>query len=60
MNYHLPDYRLEPPEDNRRKVYTCAICDEDILEGDDYYDIEGFGKCCTNCINEARCYDAEI
>ena len=50
---------LEPPVDRRRKVYTCAMCEEPILEGDDYYEIGDFGMCCTNCIDDAKRYDAE-
>ena len=55
----LPDYNLEPPEDKRRVACSCAICDEDIYEGDDYYDIPMLGKCCTICIDDARRFDIE-
>lgn len=56
----IPEPPLDPPEDTRRRVYSCAICGEDILEGDDYYDIPGFGKCCEGCIDDAKCYEAEF
>lgn len=56
----LPDYNLDPPEDTRKRVYRCAICDEDILEGDDYYDIPKLGPCCEACIDDTRCYNAEL
>lgn len=58
--YDIPERDLDPPEDRRRRVYSCAICEEAILEGDDYYDIPGLGPCCETCIEEARCLDAEM
>lgn len=60
MSYFIPEYHLEPPEDTRKCVYSCAICDEDILEGDDYYNIPKLGYCCESCINEAKRYEAEL
>jgi len=57
---YVRDYRLDPPEDTRKRVYSCAICDHDILEGDDYYDIDNLGPCCEDCINDAKRYDAEL
>lgn len=61
MSYsNVPDYRLEPPEDTRRKVCNCKICGEPVREGDDVYDIPGFGVCCTICIDESKHYDVEV
>ena len=60
MSYlDIPDYNLDPPEDRRTVVYRCRICDGEIREGDDYYDIPGLGPCCETCIDESKCYDAE-
>lgn len=56
---HYPDYMLDPPEDTRKRVYSCAICDEDIMEGDDYYEIVSLGPCCEDCITDAKRFDAE-
>ena len=58
--YQVPDYRLDPPEDTRRRVYGCAICEDDILEGDDYFDIPGLGPCCEGCIKDSKKYDASL
>lgn len=58
--FDVPDYRLDPPEDKRKRVYRCAICGDDILEGDDYYDIPKLGKCCEACIDDCKCLDAEL
>lgn len=61
MNYYdIPERRLDPPEDTRKEVYHCIICDEPIYEGDDYYDIPGLGPCCEPCIDDAHCYEAEL
>jgi hypothetical protein len=56
---NLPEPYLDPPEDTRRVVYVCALCEEPVYEGDDYYKITGLGVCCTNCIDDAHHYDAE-
>lgn len=56
MNF---DRHLDPPEDTRRAVYNCEICNEPILEGDEYYNIPNFGICCAECISDAHHYDAE-
>lgn len=58
--YDIPERRLDPPEDTRERAYSCAICGEDILEGDDYYDISGLGPCCETCISDSKCYEAEV
>lgn len=61
MNYYnFPEAPINPPEDTRAVVYTCTLCDCEILEGDDYYDIEGFGPCCEDCIKDAKRHDAEL
>ena len=57
--FNIPERPLDPPEDKRACVYRCAICEEIIREGDDYYDIPGLGPCCEICIDDARRYDAE-
>ena len=33
-------------------VYYCDLCNEEIREGDDYYDF-GEEKYCYNCVQEA-------
>lgn len=58
--YDIPERRLDPPEDTRKVVYRCAICKEPIYVGDDYYDIDGLGICCEECIKASRRYDAEL
>ena len=57
---NISERPLDPPEDTRARVYTCKICGEEILEGDDYYDIPGLGVVCCTCIDDARQYDAEL
>lgn len=60
MSYNdIPELPLEPPESKRARVYTCVLCEEGILEGDDYYDIPDLGYCCKPCIDRAKCYSAE-
>lgn len=54
-----PEPSLEPPEPKLRVAYICEICEEPIYEGDEYYDIADFGKCCAECISDAHHYDAE-
>lgn len=57
--YDIPERPLDPPEDTRKRVYRCAICEGDIREGDDYYDIPELGPCCETCIKDAKRYEAE-
>lgn len=59
MSYYVPDLPLTPPEPELRIAFTCELCEEPIYEGEDYYNIPGFGKCCEDCINGARRYNAE-
>ena len=42
-----------------RKAFTCALCDNAVYVGDDYYEIPNLGKCCTSCIDDCKQYDAE-
>ena len=56
----IPERPINPPEDTRAVVYKCEICGEEILEGDDYYDIPGYGICCEDCIKETKRYSAEL
>ena len=58
--FYYPEPNLNPPEDTRRRVYRCAICGDDILEGDDYYDIYKLGPCCEACIEDSKCCEAEL
>lgn len=59
----IPEPWLEPPTDDRKTVYVCSCCGENILEGDDYFDFSYFGKglgiVCTTCVADCKCYDAE-
>lgn len=38
----------EPPS-----VFVCSGCGENILDGDDYYEVMG-EQFCQNCIDDAR------
>lgn len=58
--YDIPERPLDPPEDRRAVVYRCRICDGEIREGDDYYNVPGLGPCCEECIDESKRYDAEL
>lgn len=43
-------------EEERRPVGVCAVCKEDILEGDECYyfpAISPFCRVCANCVSEA-------
>lgn len=61
MNYYnIPERPLEPPEDKRAVVCRCIICEGEIREHDDYYNIPDLGPCCEECIEESKCYDAEL
>lgn len=56
----IPEPSLDPPEDDRRVYGECVICEEDIMEYDDLYDIPSFGICCTRCIERARRIEVTI
>lgn len=58
--YNIPERPLDPPEDTRKVVFRCRICEEPILEGDDYYEISDIGPCCEECIDNAKRYEAEL
>lgn len=49
----MPERSLEPPEDERKSLFTCDYCGEPIREYDVYYDIGDF-KYCETCIEESR------
>lgn len=49
----VPDYKLDPPEDDRKVIAVCEECGECIREGDDYYKFS-FGCICEYCVNDAR------
>lgn len=57
---NIPERPIDPPDDARRVVYSCAICNEAILEGDDYYDLPGLGMCCEECVSDAKRHEAEF
>ncbi len=57
---YMPERPLDPPEDRRKTVFICKICEEPIREGDDYFDIPGLGPCCEECIGNAKRFDAEL
>ena len=40
-------------EEEREPVYFCEWCDRPILEGEDYYDMDGT-KVCEDCISNCR------
>lgn len=42
-----------------REAFTCALCDNAVYVGEDYYDIPGVGKCCESCIKDCHRYEAE-
>lgn len=56
----IPERNLNPPEDTRRVAYSCELCEEPIYEGDDYYDIDGIGRCCEECIEGSKRLCAEV
>ena len=45
MSHRDPEYTEKP-------VCTCENCKEGIYEGDDYYNIPGYGDLCEDCIKE--------
>lgn len=51
---HLPDWNIEPPEDNREVISNCAECDYDILEGEDGLHSEYLNEdfCSLDCLHE--------
>lgn len=62
MNHYyasIPERPLTPPEDDREIVCSCAICGEDLLEGDEYYDLPKLGICCEHCVEDCHHYDLE-
>lgn len=61
MSFYVPDAPLEPTEEVARIAFHCEICDEPIYEGDDYYDLRPLdhGMCCTTCVEDMKCHDAE-
>ena len=60
MSYNnVPERPIDPPEDKRKAVYSCEICDDPILEGEDYFNLP-WGICCEECIKEAKCLCAEL
>lgn len=40
--HHLPDYKLDPPEDEEKVYCRCDECEEDIYFGEEIYVIDGF------------------
>ena len=44
---------------DNKQAFTCALCDEAIYVGEEYYDIPGVGKCCTSCIADCHYDEAE-
>lgn len=43
-----------PNEEKPKVVHKCVCCQGDIVEGEEYYDING-EKFCEECIYECRC-----
>ena len=64
MFERIPEPWLDPPVDDRKAVYACACCGEEILEGDEYFDFsflaDGLGVVCKCCVSEAHCYEASL
>ena len=58
--YSIPEPSLEPPEDRRRVFASCPICEEEIREGDEAYDIPDYGYCCARCIKSAHICEVEV
>lgn len=56
---YVPDLPLTPPEPEWVIAFSCAICNEPVYEGEDYYEIPELGKCCEDCIRDCKCYCAE-
>lgn len=49
-----PEPFLDPPEDPRDLIAECTICDDPIYEGEEHFDIPGFGYCCARCVEDSR------
>lgn len=47
MSYHVPDYKLEP--DDEQPVMFCGNCNGDLYEGDTIYKIDG-DTVCEECL----------
>lgn len=42
------------------EVFTCECCGEPILEGEEFWELKGFGIFCEACISDAHHYDANL
>lgn len=51
----IHDRHLDPLEDDRPIYCTCFICGEEILDGDEYYEIADYNVC-ESCIEDAHTY----
>lgn len=40
-------------EEEREQKHTCDWCEEDILEGDEYYEFSG-EKVCLDCVRRCK------
>ena len=57
---YYPELPLEPPEDTNDKVaFRCNWCGNEILEGEEFYDIPLLKRVCTTCMDNWHHYDAE-
>ncbi|WP_099206196.1 hypothetical protein [Scatolibacter rhodanostii] len=50
---HSPHLRGCPNEPPPKAIHECVWCGSSILEGQDYYDIDG-EPWCENCIKSSR------
>lgn len=62
--YYGSERSLEPQPDTRRVFAQCEFCGEDIMEGDEYFDLcvptnRKYHYVCTTCMDNAHHYDAE-
>ena len=63
MSYE-PERSLEPQPDTRRVFAQCEFCGEDIMEGDEYFDLRcptnwKYHYVCAACMDNAHYYAAE-
>lgn len=52
-NLQAPWIGQPADEEEREPVYFCEWCDRPILEGEDYYEMDGT-KVCEDCISDCK------
>lgn len=54
MARYVPDWKIDPPEDNRKVFSKCLQCDDEILEYEEIIHSEYLDGdfCSVDCLNE--------